>query len=137
MTTVQIQEDLAPPLSPGLIHQALKPLIQWMNDGDPTDQHTSEIMPSSDMIDILTHFECTCKIDKPTAGALFIRAMALLNFCQEHELPDSLFTEGIPGRILCTAAANLQVYRDDHDEQHSAHAFAASDIHAALKRASD
>jgi hypothetical protein len=133
---LQVIETLAPPLPPDLIHQALIPLIDWSNDDDFT-QGVAEIMPSSDMVDILTHLQHSCTIDKPTAGALFIRVMALLNFCQENDLPDTLFAEGLPGRKLCTAAAKLQVYREIRDEQHSAHVFAEPDVHAALKLASD
>ena len=136
MTKMQVIETLAPPLSPDLIHQALIPMIEWTNDADSAPANT-QIIPSSDMCDILTHLRHSCAIDKPTAGALFIRVMALLNFCRESELPDLLFTEGVPGRKLCTPASKLQVYREIHDELHSVHIFAAPDIHAALKLAND
>jgi hypothetical protein len=49
------------------------------------------------------------RIDEGNAVALLKRAMALMNYCAEALLPESLFDSGLPGDLLCRVAATATV----------------------------
>ncbi len=49
-------------------------------------------------------------IDEGGAVALFKRALALMDYCGEAQLPEALFDDGYPGQVLCRAAAKATVY---------------------------
>lgn len=93
-----------------LVFSSIQPSKNQPKGGD-TLLHGAELADTLD-----TSFDAV-KTDVDTFAALFERAIALYNFCSKHNFcskeqpPRELMLNGIPGRILCTAASTAPMFR--------------------------
>lgn len=127
-------ESLVPAVNPDHLRFALEPLAAWADAGDGEPQ----TIGPSDLNDVFDGLVRKCGVDADGATALFKRALALLQFCDDHALPENLFVNLWPGRALCTAAARARVI-DIAGEQDGeiAHSFDLNEMQAAIRAAND
>lgn len=93
---------------PGVDPHQLRSAFQLVYDATADDDDT-EAMARIDLHDLLNSIAATLKVNPDTAIALFKRAIALSDFCATETLPDDLFEDGLPGRVLCGAAAKAAI----------------------------
>lgn len=131
------QRSVVPPVNPDHLLFALEPLAAWAaaEEASPDEAQT---IGRSDLNDVLDGLMCKCGVDSDGAIALFKRALALLQFCDEHELPKHLFDDLRPGRALCVAASRARVL-DMAGEQEGeiAHGFDCGEMQAAIRAANN
>lgn len=129
-----------PAVDPVSLRQALlilyeSPAIDSDTDTDDADAGT---MARGDTRETLRRIATALKVDRPTAIALFQRAIALSAFCVAEPLADNLFEDGVPGRALCAAAAKAAVVDLPGDEDGViGHSLDATTMREALKNLSN
>lgn len=131
------QNSLVPPVNPDHLRFALKPLTAW-TVAEETNPGEAQTIGRSDLNDVLDDLRRNCGIDSDGAIALFKRALALLQFCDDHELPENLFDDLWPGRALCQAASRARVI-DLAGEQDGeiAHSFDPAEMQAQIRTANN
>lgn len=93
-------------------------------------------MARVDLHELLDRIASTLAVDPKTAIALFKRAIALSDFCATETLPADLFEDGLPGRVLCGAAAKAAILDVPGDEDGEiSHALDGEAMRQALKSA--
>jgi len=131
------QSSLVPPVNPDHVRLALKPLTAWSvaEEASPGEAQT---IGRSDLNDTLDDLRRQCGLDSDGAIALFKRALALLQFCDDHELPENLFDDLWPGRALCLAASRARV-RDLAGERDGeiTHSFDLAEMLSAIRAANN
>lgn len=131
------RNSLVPSVNPDHLRFALRPLTAWSvaEDANPGEAQT---ISRSDLNDVLDDLRRKCGIDSDSTIALFKRALALLQFCDDHELPENLFDDLWPGRALCQAASRARVIDlTGEQEGEITHSFDLTEMLAAIRAANN
>lgn len=105
-----------------LVYATLTPV------GDEEDRPGDKLLDVPEMKDLLDTIFDTFKVDADTAGALFIRALALYTLCKKEKLPKQLVKNGMPGELLCAAAAIADLTKTPGNDGLVSHEFAPGAI---------
>lgn len=112
-----------------LVYAALTPI-----DGEET-RPGDKLLDVPDMTNLLDTIVSTLKVDADTAGALFIRALALYTFCIKDPPPKEFMEKGIPGELLCAVAAMAAVTQTPGNDGLASHEFAPGAVRRILAAA--
>lgn len=118
---------------PGVDPQQLRSALQLVYDAT-ADEDGTDAMARVDLHDLLNMITATLNVNPEAAIILFKRAVALSDFCATETLPDHLFEDGLPGRVLCGAAAKAAILDVPGDEDGEiSHALDGEAMRQALK----
>lgn len=130
------QNSLVPSVNPDHLRFALEPLTAWTVAETSPDE--AQTIGRSDLNEVLDGLKRKCGVDSDGAVALFKRALALLQFCDDHELPENLFDDLWPGRALCQAASRAHVIDlTGEQEGEITHSFDLAEMQAAIRAANN
>lgn len=131
------ENAFVPPVNPDHLRLALEPLARWAA-AEETSPGETQTIGRPDLNDYLDGLTRGCGVDSAGAVALFKRALALLQFCDDHELPEGLFDELWPGRALCLAASRARIIdlAGERDGEVT-HSFDLAEMHAAIRSANN
>jgi hypothetical protein len=98
------------PVDPEHLRQTVALFEDWFAYTGKIDVETNEReVEGPDLRTMLDSLATKFAIDEGGAIALFKRGLALMGYCGEASLPEALFEDGVPGKVLCKIAAKATV----------------------------